>query len=129
MRLVIYIARGLVVLSSVMFNRQGKPDEEMFLRKPAGEPDTPTVGPLRISKRDSVSSQSTTGTGSASGQQNGSASGGGGRSQVIPGQYQILETSTPLVVIGGDGRGGKEPLKRLEAGELTRWVPCRCRWS
>ncbi|KAF2098641.1 hypothetical protein NA57DRAFT_39592 [Rhizodiscina lignyota] len=30
--------------------RQGRPDEEMFLSRPHDEPETPTVGPLRINK-------------------------------------------------------------------------------
>ncbi|KAF2016035.1 hypothetical protein BU24DRAFT_422353 [Aaosphaeria arxii CBS 175.79] len=34
--------------------RQGRPEEELFLR-PSDTPDTPTVGPLRIAKRDSDS--------------------------------------------------------------------------
>ncbi|KAI9674500.1 MAG: hypothetical protein M1817_001838 [Caeruleum heppii] len=38
-----------------MFHRQGKPEEEMFLPRPDGDPETPTVEPLRISKRDSTS--------------------------------------------------------------------------
>ncbi|KAF2266308.1 hypothetical protein CC78DRAFT_531706 [Lojkania enalia] len=33
--------------------KQGRPEEELFLR-PADTPDTPTVGPLRIQKRDSA---------------------------------------------------------------------------
>ncbi|KAI9795908.1 MAG: hypothetical protein M1833_006635 [Piccolia ochrophora] len=41
-----------------MFNRHGKPEEEMFLSKPSPEPETPTVGPLRINKRESLSSVS-----------------------------------------------------------------------
>ncbi|MBE7180968.1 MAG: hypothetical protein INR71_07125, partial [Terriglobus roseus] len=35
--------------------RQGRPDEEMFLNRPHDEPETPTVGPLRINKASSAS--------------------------------------------------------------------------
>ena len=35
--------------------KQGHPEEELFLRRPSAEPDTPTVGPLRIHKADSAS--------------------------------------------------------------------------
>jgi len=38
-------------------SRHGKPDEEMFLQRPAN-PDSPTVEPLRIHKRDSRSPES-----------------------------------------------------------------------
>src|SRR4051812_19627755 len=37
-----------------MDRRQGRPEEELFLR-PSDTPETPTVGPLRIQKRDSAS--------------------------------------------------------------------------
>ncbi|KAI9837606.1 MAG: hypothetical protein M1838_002959 [Thelocarpon superellum] len=40
-----------------MFNRQGKPEEEMFIQNPAAAPVTPTVEPLRISKHGSLSSE------------------------------------------------------------------------
>jgi hypothetical protein len=33
--------------------RQGRPDEELFLRPSKNDPETPTVGPLRINKRES----------------------------------------------------------------------------
>ena len=35
--------------------RKGQQEEELFLRRPSAEPETPTVGPLRIQKRDSAS--------------------------------------------------------------------------
>lgn len=39
---------------AVMERKQGRPDEELFLR-PGEGPDTPTIGPLRIQKRESHS--------------------------------------------------------------------------
>ncbi|KAF1815841.1 hypothetical protein P152DRAFT_198026 [Eremomyces bilateralis CBS 781.70] len=44
--------------------RHGRPEEELFFKKPTDEPDTPTVGPLRINKASSPEATSS-GSGSA----------------------------------------------------------------
>ncbi|KAI9808245.1 MAG: hypothetical protein M1825_004702 [Sarcosagium campestre] len=46
--------------------RTGRAEEELFLSKPSSEPETPTVGPLRIQKRDSLTPEPR--AGSAAGQ-------------------------------------------------------------
>ncbi|KAI9697577.1 MAG: hypothetical protein M1836_004527 [Candelina mexicana] len=49
--------------------RHGKPEEELFIQRPNTDPETPTIEPLRINKRDSTSPPPR--TGSALSQQNG----------------------------------------------------------
>ncbi|KAI9749890.1 MAG: hypothetical protein M1815_002213 [Lichina confinis] len=61
-------------------NRRGRPEEEMFIRKP--DLDTPTVEPLRIHKRESLSPQSTGSTSRAD--QSSSQAGTSGPKPALP---------------------------------------------
>ncbi|KAI9792515.1 MAG: hypothetical protein M1816_002035 [Peltula sp. TS41687] len=74
-----------------MFNRQGRPAEEMFLNRPSPDPETPTVEPLRIHKRDSVSPQN---TGSMSTSQSGPTD--SSAKQTIPARPGASSTVNPL---------------------------------
>ncbi len=72
--------------------RHGKPEEELFIQRPNTDPETPTIKPLRINKRDSASPPPR--TGSALSQHNGLAQ--PTRKQTVPLPPETSSSPAPL---------------------------------
>src|SRR6266568_4710919 len=95
--------------------RQGRPEEELFLRPAAEAPDTPTVGPLRINKIESASATTPPRAGSA-----GSATEGGfSRPPPMP-TFPVPPTSPPTAPLPyPDDRNRQQVLPRTAYTPLS----------